>query len=183
VSDAPCLTDIRLTDKDFAVLDAMLVRRAALGDPLAALIEEKLEEAVVVSSEEIGAGVATLNSRVAFRIDALAPEERTLVRHEGRGAVGRGLPIDTRRGLAILGMSEGQTVRVERRGGGFERVSLEKVLYQPEAARRSVRASAQSARPALVLVHDAGSDWQPLGGPAKIRQGWNGDDDPGPSAA
>jgi hypothetical protein len=62
---------------------------------------------------------------------------------------------------------------------------LEKVLYQPEAAARGARAKAgpQPARPALVLVHDAGSDWQPLGGAAKIRQGWSGDDDPGPSAA
>jgi regulator of nucleoside diphosphate kinase len=174
-----------LTERDFAVLDAMLVRRAALGDPLAALIERKLVDAIVVSADEIDAGIATLNSRVAFRVDALPVEERTLVRHANRGAIGRGLPIDTRRGLALLGMAEGQTALVACRGGGHETLRLEKIFYQPEAARRAA-ARAMAAprnRPALLLVHDAGSDWQPLGWPEKIRQGWTGDDDPGPTAA
>ncbi len=173
-----------LTERDYAILEAMLSRRAALGDPLAELIERKLADAVVVSAGEIDAGIATLNSRVAFRIGELPAEERTLVRHEGRGAVGRGLPIDTRRGLAILGMAEGEQAPVARRGGGHETLRLEKVLYQPEAARRGgIATTPQRSRPALVLVHDAGSDWQPLGWPEKMRQGWTGDDDPGPTAA
>jgi regulator of nucleoside diphosphate kinase len=181
VSDATCLTD-----KDFAILEAMLLRRAALGDPLAPLIERKLADATVVSTDEIDAAVATLNSRVAFHVGALPAQERTLVRHEGRGTVGRGLPIDTRRGLAILGLAAGRTAFVPRRGGGHETLRLEKVLYQPEAARRAVegaRTAPRHGRPALVLVHDAGGDWQPLGWSAKMRQGWAGDDDPGPTAA
>jgi regulator of nucleoside diphosphate kinase len=181
VSDAVCLTD-----KDFAILEAMLARRAALGDPLAPLIERRLAEAIVVSTDEIDADVATLNSRVAFRVGELPTEERTLVRHEGRGTVGRGLPIDTRRGLAILGLAVGRTTLVARRGGGHETLRLEKILYQPEAARRAAEGAGTkqpTGRPALVLVHDAGSDWQPLGWPEKMRQGWAGDDDPGPTAA
>ena len=180
------MTGIVLTEKDFAILEAMLARRQALGDPLAPLIEHKLGEAVVVRGEAIDADIATLNSRVAFRVDALPVEERILVRHEGRGAVGRGLPIDTRRGLAILGMAVGRTTLVRRRDGGQETLSLEKILYQPEAARRAESdgvAAQRRSRPPLVLVHDAGSDWQPLGWPEKIRQEWTGDDDPGPSAA
>lgn len=175
-----------LTEKDFAILEAILMRRQALGDPLAPLIECKLAEAIVVASDAIEPGIATLNSRVAFRVDALPVEERTLVRHEGRGAVGRGLPVDTRRGLAILGMAAGRTVQVTRRDGGQETLRLEKILYQPEAARRAedeATAVPRRNRPSLVLVHDAGSDWQPLGWPGKIRQEWTGDDDPGPTAA
>jgi regulator of nucleoside diphosphate kinase len=180
MSEACCLTE-----RDFAILEAMLARRAALGDPLAPLIERKLADAIVVPDEGIGAGVATLNSRVAFRVDALPAEERTLVRHEGRGTVGRGLPIDTRRGLAILGMAEGGTVLVAKRGGGHETLRLEKILYQPEAARRAADGAAPATRmrPTLVLVHDADSDWQPLGWQEKIRQGWTDGDDPGPTAA
>lgn len=180
------MTGAVLTEKDFAILEAMLARRAALGDPLAPLIEGKLAVATVVPGEAIGADIATLNSRVAFRVDALPVEERALVRHEGRGAVGRGLPVDTRRGLAILGMAAGQTALVTRRDGGQETLRLEKILYQPEAARRAEddgAAAPRRGRPSLVLVHDAGSDWQPLGWPEKIRQEWTGDDDPGPSAA
>jgi regulator of nucleoside diphosphate kinase len=181
VSGSTCLTD-----KDFAILEAMLVRRAALGDPLAPLIERKLAEATVVSTDAVDASIATLNSRVAFRVGELPAQERTLVRHEGRGTVGRGLPIDTRRGLAILGLAEGRTVLVPRRGGGQEALRLEKILYQPEAARRAAEDAGMASRrgrSALVLVHDAGNDWQPLGWPGKIRQGWTGDDDPGPTAA
>jgi regulator of nucleoside diphosphate kinase len=181
VTSAVCLTE-----KDVAILEAMLVRRQALGDPLAPLIEHKLSEATVVEPGAIGPGVATLNSRVAFRVGSLEPDERTLVRHEGRGAVGRGLPIDTRRGLALLGMTQGQAALVPRRGGGHETIVLEKILYQPEAARRvenDESIAPRPSRPALVLVHDAGSDWQPLGWPEKIRQEWTGDDDPGPTAA
>lgn len=171
-----------LTERDFAILEAMLKRRRALGDPLAEVIERKLAEAKVVPASEIEGGIATLNSRVAFRVDSLAVEERTLVNHEGEGAVGLGLPIHTRRGLAILGMAEGATVVVERRDGGTETIVLEKVLYQPEAASRTGGAPARP-RPFLTLVHDAGNDCQPLGAPRKIRQGWPQDDDPGPSAA
>jgi regulator of nucleoside diphosphate kinase len=175
----------RLTERDFVMLEAMLARRQALGDSLAPLIERKLTDAIVVPDDGIDSGIATLNSRVAFRVDALGVEERTLVRHEGRGAIGRGLAIDTRRGLAILGMAEGRMALVPRRAGGHETLRLEKILYQPEAARRDADAAAatQRARPALVLVHDAGNDWQPLGWQTKIRQGWTNGDDPGPSAA
>jgi regulator of nucleoside diphosphate kinase len=178
------LTGAVLTEKDFAILEAILMRRQALGDPLAPLIECKLAEAIVVPGDAVEPGIATLNSRVAFRVDALPVEERTLVRHEGRGAVGRGLPVDTRRGLAILGMAAGRTTLVTRRDGGQETLRLERILYQPEAARRAEdEAVAARRRPSLVLVHDAGSDWQPLGWPGKIRQEWTGDDDPGPTAA
>ena len=75
---------------------------------------------------------------------------------------------------------------VPRRGGGHETIRLETILYQPEAARRAEtghRAAPRRSRPSLVLVHDAGSDWQPLGWPGEIRQEWPGDDDPGPTAA
>src|SRR5690606_5231874 len=68
-----------LTERDFAILEAMLKRRRALGDPLAEVIERKLAEAKVVPASEIEGGIATLNSRVAFRVDSLPVEERTLV--------------------------------------------------------------------------------------------------------
>ena len=84
------------------------------------------------------------------------------------------------------GIGEGETVLFERPGVRPERIVLDKVLYQPEAARRSrhvLPKAAESRR--LVLVHSAGDDWQPpenpLGGPGKIRH--RGGDDDGPSAA
>ena len=175
-----------LTEKDFAILEAMLARLQALGDPLAPLMERKLADAVIVPSAEVDVAVATLNSRVAFRVDARPLEERTLVRHEERGAIGHGLPIDTRRGLAILGMVAGQTADVARRGGGHETIRLEKILYQPEATRHAAQGVAawpRRERPTLVLVHNADNDCRPLGGTGKTRQERTDDDDPGPTAA
>jgi regulator of nucleoside diphosphate kinase len=79
-------------------------------------------------------------------------------------------------------MSEGQAARLTRRDGTEETIVLEKVLYQPEAARRGKdeRDQAQAARrPALRLIRGAYYD-EPRPVPAG-RGG--GCDDPGPSAA
>ena len=177
-----------LTTKDFSILEAMLERRIASGDVILPLLRRKLAEATVVQVGAVGAGVVTLNSRVVFRVNGGAAETRTLVQQENRGLVGLNLPVTTPRGLSMLGMSEGQTMLVDRPAGGQESILIEKIVYQPEAARRQVdermRASEEPVkRPALRLVHSAASDVQPLGETWKMRQSRRDDDDPGPSAA
>jgi regulator of nucleoside diphosphate kinase len=176
-----------LTTKDFSILEAMLERRIASGDPILALLRQKLEDATVVSVLSVGADVVTLNSRVIFRVDAGEAETRTLVQQDARGPVGLNLPVSTMRGLSMLGMSEGNKVTVARPGGGQETILIEKVVYQPEAAKRAIAARVEpplpAGRPALRLVHSAASDVQPLGEKWKMRQTRHDDDDPGPSAA
>lgn len=177
-----------LTTKDFSILETMLERRIASGDVILPLLRRKLAEATVVQVGEVDAGVVTLNSRVVFRVNDGAAETRTLVQQENRGLVGLNLLITTPRGLSLLGMSEGQRVTVNRPAGGQESILIEKIVYQPEAARRQVaermRASEEPVkRPALRLVHSAASDVQPLGETWKMRHSRRDDDDPGPSAA
>jgi regulator of nucleoside diphosphate kinase len=185
--DATATQSCRLTERDFSVLEAILRRRQALGDPVAPLIDRKLATAHVVPANMIEAGVATLNSRVVFRVDAGAAETRLLVEREAQGAIGLGLLITTRRGLALLGMAEGQTAVIERRAGDSETVRLEQVLYQPEAARKRLAAAPtppSRGGPRLTLVHSAPTHRHPLGEFGKIRQRWDDNgDDPGPSAA
>lgn len=177
------MSGCRLTSKDFAILEIMLERRRGLGDPIVPLLERKLEGARVVLVDSVEAGVATLNSRLSFRVDGGPAQTRTLVQQEVRGLVGLGLPLATPLGLALIGLGEGDAAVVERRGGGTARVVLDKVLYQPEAAR--LAAQAGRGRPALMLVHSVGDDWRPagvpLGGNGKILH--TGSDDDGPSAA
>lgn len=177
-------TCCRLTGKDMAVLEVMLERRRGLGDPIVPLIERKLAGARMVPVDAVEATVATLNSRLAFRVDGGPVQTRTLVQQEVRGLVGLCLPLATPLGLALIGLGEGEEAAAERRGGGTARVVLERVLYQPEAARRAGQQAGRQ-RPALVLVHSADDDWQaaavPLGGRGKMRHREGGDD--GPSAA
>lgn len=176
-----------LTGKDRAIVEAMLERRIASGDAILPLLRQKLEQASVVPVGAVGPGVVTLNSRVIFRINGGPAETRTIVQQENRSLVGLNLPISTMRGLAMLGLSEGHKVSVERADGASETILVERVLYQPEAARRQVaermRAPAAPARPALRLVHSAESAVQPLGENWKMLHSRGDDNDPDPSAA
>ena len=178
-----------LTTKDFAVLEVMLMRRRAFADPIVPMLEGKLAESSVVSVGAVEPEVATLSSRVVFRVDDGPAETRTLLQGEASAPVGSGLPVGTWRGLCLLGMTAGQSALVERPDGRSERILLEDVAYQPEAARRAVRerhsAEGRQARGftthGLRLVYSAAADHWPLGGRGKIRQ--TEGDDPGPSAA
>ena len=183
-----------LTTRDHSIVEAMHQRRIASGDAILPLLGRKLAEATVVDVDQVAADIVTLNSRVVFRVDGGTPETRTLVRQEDRGLIGSNLPVSTPRGLALLGMSEGQQAIVERIGGGQETLLVEKVFYQPEAARRQTTERAPSRedtgeredtgrRPALRLVHSATPDVQPAGDIWRMRQSGRDDDDPGPSAA
>ncbi len=174
-----------LTTKDFAVLEAMLARRRAFADPIVSTLEDKLSRSRVVSVDGVAPDVVTLNSRVIFRVDAGPAETRTLVQNEARGPVGSSLELATRRGMSMLGLAEGQSVVVELADGRRERIAIEQVLYQPEAARRAARDKLLGAvqRPnGLRLVYSAPLASGPLGETAGMRQTMD-DDDPGPSAA
>lgn len=171
-----------LTTKDLTILEIMLDRCLGRDDPLMPVLRKKMASATIVFRDDVPAEVATLNSRVAFSIDGGETDTR-VISHESSGAsVGLFLPVTSARGLALIGMSEGQAARLTRRDGTEETIVLEKVLYQPEAARREKdeREQAQAARrPALRLIRGAYYD-EPRPVPAG-RGG--GCDDPGPSAA
>ncbi|RTL97662.1 MAG: nucleoside-diphosphate kinase [Hyphomicrobiales bacterium] len=175
-------TVYRLTAKDFAVIEAMLMRRRAFADPMAPTLERKLAESRVIATGAVEPDLATLNSRVIFRAGGGSSQTRTLVQAEASAPVGSSLPVATWRGLCLLGMTAGQSALAERPDGAAEPILLEDVAYQPEAARRAARdRAAERPRHVLKLVHSApAGDW-PLGGRGKIRQ--TEGDDPGPSAA
>lgn len=175
-------TVYRLTAKDFAVIEAMLMRRRAFADPIAPMLERKLAESRVIAAGAVEPDLATLNSRVIFRVGGRSSQTRTLVQAEASAPVGSGLTVATWHGLCLLGMTVGQSALAGRLDGPAEEVLLEDVAYQPEAAGREAQSrAAERPRHVLKLVHSApAADW-PLGGRAKIRQ--TEGDDPGPSAA
>lgn len=169
-----------LTTKDFTILEVMLDRRLGSDTALVPLIRRKLDNAVVVFRDDIPADVVTLNSRVSYRIDDQEPETRIVSHDELRGLVGFTLPITHPRGLALLGLTVGGSMTIPAAGGGAETLSVEKVLFQPEAAGRALEGSRRNGR-RLRLVYDADALPSAMAG-TEIADG-PCPDDPGPAAA
>jgi regulator of nucleoside diphosphate kinase len=128
-----------LTAKDLSILEVMLDRCAGPDISMRSLLLRKIRSAAVVFMDEAPTDAATLNSRVRYRVDGLPPETRILSHAPEFSVVGMTLPVASRRGLALLGLRNGQSIVIPKSGGGQEAVQLEEVLFQPEAAVRARR--------------------------------------------
>lgn len=176
----PC----RLTTKDHAILETLLERCPEPGGAYAALLARKLAGAGVWLSRDIPAGVVTLNSRVLYRVDGGPAETRIVAQSPvGGPVVGLLLPLTTLRGLALLGLAEGESVSFEESEAEVT-LSVQAVAYQPEAAQREAQLSRAARGPALRLVHSASGLPEPAR-PSRyvLSHGFDDDNDPGPSAA
>jgi regulator of nucleoside diphosphate kinase len=176
-------TNCILTTKDFTILEVMRDRCLGRDDALAPMLKRKIETALVVFRDDVPVNVATLSSRVTFSVDGRDPDTRVISHDRMTSPIGMFLPITTLRGLALLGLAEGQDFVLTDRDGVEERILLEKVHYQPEAARREKEAMAGLSpsvhrKPMLKLIRGAFYDQ-----PRLVPAGADGFDDPGPSAA
>jgi regulator of nucleoside diphosphate kinase len=102
--------------------------------PLTAFLASALQRATVVAPCAVPYDVVTMNARVRFQLDTMEePREATLV-WPGRGdsLLGR-LSVLTPAGSALIGMREGETNTWRGLDGRQRRVTILKVLYQPEA--------------------------------------------------
>lgn len=167
-----------LTTKDYTLLETMhddpLVRDTAL----LRLLRRKMASAIVMFREDLPEDIASLNSRVTFSIDGRC-DTRVLTTGRMTTPVGMLLPVDTLRGLALLGLREGQTIAIDNVEGRVEVIMLNAVNYQPERMmRRSdglpVRIGLTD-KPMLRLVQGVG--------PVCSARPPEEPDDPGPSAA
>lgn len=144
---AKCRTTISfLTTKDFTILEVLRDRHHDQTGLLMPLIRNKMEKAIVVFREDLPSDIASINSRVRFRVAAGESDTRVISTGQTHGPVGMFLPITTFRGLALLGLREGQTMSLVNMNGVTEKIVLEKVEYQPEASRREREALGQDLR-------------------------------------
>lgn len=144
-----------LTSKDIAILQTMYDRRRSLADSVRVLLEHKLDNAVVVLSDDIDARTVTLNTRVRYRIGEGQPQTAIITQDEMDGMVGQCLSLGTVRGLAMLGLAETAELSLPRLGNTVpDRLVIEAVLFQPESARRE-RLKQELTSRSLRLVHDA----------------------------
>ena len=145
-----------LSTKDHTILEVLYDRYRGRGDPLAFLLRRKLESAVVVFREDVPENVATLNSRVRFSANRDGAQTR-IISYGTLQPVAMYIPITSPRGLALIGLSEGEEFRIPYRDGGIFQIELREVLYQPEKARREASGSSSESpflglRPQLKLV-------------------------------
>lgn len=97
-------------------------------------LQDELERAEIVRSDEVPPGVVTMHSRVVLRdLDTSEKMTYTLVFPKdadiGQGALSILAPV----GTAILGYHEGDVIAWPV-PSGQRRICIEKVLYQPERA-------------------------------------------------
>lgn len=137
---------IELTRKDRAILQNLLNGCGNDGDPLAVALQRKLAAARIVAQETISPDVVTLSSRVAFRINGSEVQTRVIVHEDSRGVTGLTLPLTHPRAMAMLGVRAGVRLFVGLPDGSTEEVTVVRVSYQPEAARRQM-ASVAAATP------------------------------------
>lgn len=172
-----------LTTKDFTILEVMLDRCLGRDDPLAPILKRKIGSATVMFRDDIPVNVATLSSRITFSVNGREPDSRIISHDRMTSPTGMFLPITTARGLALLGLSEGQEFTITNADGQEERILLHEVHYQPEAAKREKEAmermnSPTSGKPTLRVIRGAFYEQARL-----VPVAHDGFDDPGPSAA
>ncbi|THV20846.1 nucleoside-diphosphate kinase [Peteryoungia ipomoeae] len=172
-----------LTTKDFSILEALCDNWHGRDDRLLVHIRHKINSATVVFRDDLPREVASINSRVRFRVNGGESDARVISTGQVDGPVGMFLPITTLRGLALLGLREGQEITIENIYGDAETIMLDAVEYQPETSRRERHSLSQDAvvsrgKTHLRLVSGGmnGRDGQSFGAA-------DGFDDPGPSAA
>lgn len=139
------LSPCQLTTRDFSILQSQLERNDLFGDPILPLIRDKLSSAGVVFPEDIDPRIVTLNSRVVFRVNHGPPDTRVVVHTRENTLVGVTIPIMIPRGLALLGMAEGQHATIHGPDHP-DLIVVDEVAFQPEAARRSVAESTSCDR-------------------------------------
>lgn len=121
-----------LTMKDFTILEAMLDDPFVRDNRLIPVLKRKLASAIVMFREDLPENVASLNSRVSFRVNGKPSETGILSNDQMTSPLGMLMPVTTLRGLALLGLAEGQEFVVTNVDDIQERIQLEAVHYQPE---------------------------------------------------
>jgi len=158
-----------LTTRDFSILERIAESGAHRDEAYRRLLRRKLSAANVVFPDDIGPETATIGSRVEFSVDGRFTDNRILIHGDGDGFSGLALAITTLRGLALLGMSEGDATEIETQDGTKQTLRLDRMWSQG----RSSNAGAGATVVAL------GARRQPV----RVRQMEPEDDDPGPAAA
>ena len=126
-----------LTEPDYkrlrGVLDSHVRQSRTLAGELQSL-ENLLDLARVVRSEEVPRDVVTMNSQVLFRDLDTGREGKVTIAYpaEADPASGR-ISVLSPVGTALVGATEGQEIELPLPHGNRRNIRIETVVYQPEA--------------------------------------------------
>jgi len=132
-----------ITTDDYHPLVACVGRNLASGSTLGAFLMGELSRAVVCAPEWIAADVVTMNSRIAYAVGESGDvETRRLVFPDRHAPTGDTVSVLSPLGAALIGLAAGSEMSVRNRQGDAITVRVERVVYQPEAARRAQQPTA-----------------------------------------
>lgn len=122
---------IFVTDQDFHRLSSLVSQvEGAWADAL----EEELGRANVIAQKEMPNNVVTMNSRVQFLDETTGQEsEVTLVYPKDADLAAGRISILAPVGIALLGLSVGQSIDWKMPSGVVKKLKVQQVLFQPEA--------------------------------------------------
>jgi regulator of nucleoside diphosphate kinase len=133
---APTESPVVLTRADYRELlpfAAASDNLGAAGDQLA----EKLETATIVESSAVPPAVVTMNTEMEVRDETTGHVARlTLVHPREANIVAGRISVLTPVGAALLGLAEGASATVQVPSGEEKRMTVLRVLMQPEARSR-----------------------------------------------
>lgn len=135
------LPQIRMTIWNFCKLDSLLAARADKWSWRAdALLARELNRSIVMDDSQIPPDVATMRSRVEFRIEGTGLIQVATLVFPGEGhGYENAISVLTPLGSAILGLSEGQAISYAGPDGTSVEVTMLRILHQPEADLRRGR--------------------------------------------
>ena len=124
---------IYLTDQDLNRLQELIAHFHK--KPEVEALEEELNRAVVVPQEMIPPDVVTMNSKVCFQDMGSGKEMEVTLVYPNKANVEKGrISVMAPVGMALIGLSVGQTIDWPLPQGGMKRLKILSILYQPEAA-------------------------------------------------
>lgn len=123
---------IFITDQDYHRLSALV---SQVDSEWAELLEEEIGRANVIAQKDISREVVTMNSKIKF-IDETsnAESEMTLVYPQDANLEGGKISILAPVGIALLGLSVGQSINWKMPNGSMKKLKVKEVIYQPEAS-------------------------------------------------
>lgn len=123
---------IFVTDQDFHRLMTLVSQEESA---MAEALEEELSRANVMAQTEIPQDVVTMNSKVKFCDESTGQEsEITLVYPKDANLEQGRVSILAPVGIALLGLSVGQTIDWKMPNGAMKKLQVKEVTFQPEAA-------------------------------------------------
>lgn len=123
---------IIITTEDFDRLERVLEQHA-LPEEVAEFLETEIARAQVVPPAQVPAGVVTMNSKVRYQdLETGVQREVQLLFPRNGEPVENAVSVLAPVGIALLGMSAGQSISYLMPGGKRRSLQILEVTYQPE---------------------------------------------------